>query len=153
MVGTAALFAAACGTQATSGYPLYAKVGAGPGRDRVATLRGAIQTVDGLDVASKGQTFELLPGCHIVTLQRNIGMGTASGAFAANVGLLVIAFAMRPAHSYTITMETDDSTGPVGRYTIVAREKAPDGSATRVPFVRSDDDIASCQRWAQSQGL
>jgi hypothetical protein len=152
MVGTAALFAAACGTQA-GGYPLYAKVGAGPGRDNVATLRGPVQTVDGHDVSGKGQTFELLPGCHVVTLQRNIGMGTASGAFAANVGRLVIAFPMRPAHSYTIVMEQDDSTGPVGRYTIVAREKAPDGSAVRVPFARSDDDITSCQRWAQAQGL
>jgi hypothetical protein len=152
MVGTAALFAAACGTQA-GGHPLYAKVGAGPGPDKVAMLRGPVQTVDGHDVSGKGQTFELLPGCHVVTLQRNIGMGTASGAFAANVGHLVIAFPMRPGHSYTIVMEQDDSSAPVGRYTIVASEKAPDGSVVRVPFARSDDDITSCQRWAQAQGL
>jgi len=152
MVGTAALFGVACGTQA-GGYPLYAKVGAGPGPEKVATLRGPVQTVDGQDVSAKGQTFELLPGCHVVTLQRNIGAGTATGGWAANVGRVVIAFAMRPAHSYFITMETDDSTGPVGRVAIVAREKAPDGSAVRLPFARSDDDIASCQRWAQAQGL
>jgi hypothetical protein len=77
----------------------------------------------------------------------------ASGAFVANIGRLVIAFQMRPAHRYAIAMEHDDSTGPVGRYTIVASEKAPDGSAVRLPFARSDDDIASCQRWAQAQGL
>jgi len=143
----------ACGTQTTAGYPLYAKVGAGPGREKVATLYGPIQTVDGETVAGKGQTFELLPGCHVVTLQRSVGEGTANGAWAANVGHLVIAFEMKAAHRYAIITEVDDSTSPVGHFRIVAREKAPDGTAVRVPFARSDDDVAHCRRWAQSQGL
>jgi len=149
----ACLFAASCGTQASRGYPLYPKLGEGPGRDKVAMLYGPIQTVDGEVVAGKGQTFELLPGCHVVTLQRNIGAGTANGAWAANVGHLVIAFPMRAAHSYVITTDFEDSTAPVGHYQIVAREKAPNGSAVRVPFARSDDDVLNCKRWAESQGL
>jgi hypothetical protein len=147
------LLTASCGTQAASGYPLYAKVGAGPGPDKVALLHGPVQTVDDVNVAGKGQTFELMPGCHVVTLQRNIGAGTASGAWAANVGHLVIAFPMRPAHRYVIAMEIEESSAPVGRYMLVARERAPDGSVTRVPFARSDDDILSCKRWAEAQGL
>jgi len=147
------LLGASCGSQRASGYPLYAKVGAGPGPDKVATLHGPVQTVDDVTVAGKGQTFELLPGCHVVTLQRNIGAGTASGAWAANVGHLVIAFAMRPAHRYVIAMELEESSAPVGRYMIVAREKAPDGSVTRLPFARSEADILDCKRWAQAQGL
>ena len=147
------LLGASCGSQSAGGHPLYAKVGAGPGPDKVATLHGPIQTVDDVNVAGKGRTFELLPGCHVVTLQRNIGAGTASGAFAANVGHLVIALAMRPAHRYVIAMEIEESSAPVGRYMIVAREKAPDGSATRLPFARSEDDIVNCKRWAQSNGL
>jgi len=147
------VLAAACGTQASHGYPLYPKLGDGPGRDKVALLYGPVQIVDEQNVGGKGQTFELLPGCHVVTLQRNIGAGTAGGAVAANVGHVVIAFRMRAAHRYVITMELDDSTGPVGHYMLVAREKGPDGTIVRLPFARSDEDVISCKRWAQEQGL
>jgi hypothetical protein len=147
-----ALFGGACGTQAT-GYPLYAKVGAGPGPDKVAMLHGPVHTVDDYNVAGKGQTFELLPGCHIVTLQRNVGEGTAGGAWAANLPRLVIAFEMKPAHRYMINMDVPDTSGPVGRFHLTASEKTPDGKVVRVPFAGSDEDIRHCKRWAQSQGL
>jgi len=147
-----ALLAGACGTQAPTGYPLYPKLGDGPGADKVATLYGPIQTVDGQDVSSKGRTFELLPGCHVVTLQRNIGEGSASGAWAANFPRLTVAFEMKPAHRYSITTDAKDTSAPVGRVTIFAREKAPDGSTVRVPFAGGDGDIVACRRWAESQG-
>jgi hypothetical protein len=153
VLGGAALFAAACGLQASRGYPLYPKLGDGPGPDKVATLYGPIQSVDGQDVSHKGQTFELLPGCHVVTLQRNIGEGSASGAWAANFPPLTVAFQMKPAHRYAIASSMEDTSGPVGRVTIFAREKAPDGSTVRVPFARSEDDILSCRQWAEAQGL
>jgi hypothetical protein len=147
------LFAAACGLQAARGFPLYSKVGDGPGPDRVATLYGPIQTVDGQDVSRKGQTFELLPGCHVVTLQRNIGEGSANGAWAANLPRLTVAFEMKAAHAYVIRSDMGETSGPVSRVTIVAREKAPDGSTVRIPFARSEDDVSNCRRWAEAQGL
>jgi hypothetical protein len=147
------LLAMACGTQGAAGYPLYAKAGPGPGADKVAMLYGPVQTVDDLDVAGKGQTFELLPGCHVVTLQKNVGEGTANGAWAANLPHLVVAFEMKPAHRYVISVDVPDSSAPVGRMYIMAREKAPDGTVVRVPFARGDEDILNCKRWAQSQGL
>jgi hypothetical protein len=153
LFGVPALLAAACGTQAASGYPLYAKVGDGPGRDKVALLYGPVQTVDDVDVAAKGKTFELLPGCHVVTLQKSIGAGTASGAWAMNVGRLVIPFRMKAAHIYTIKMEIEDASGPVGRARIVAREKDPGGSVVEVGFAGSEDDVLMCRRWAEAQGL
>ena len=152
-VGGAALLAGACGIQSTRGYPLYPRLGDGPGPDHVATLYGPIQTVDGEDVSRKGQTFELMPGCHVVTLQRNIGEGSANGAWAANLPRLTVAFPMKPAHRYAISSEMEDTSGPVGHVTIVARDKAPDGSSVRVPFARSEDDILSCRRWAEAEGL
>jgi hypothetical protein len=146
-----ALAGAACGTQAGA-YPLYAKVGTGPGPAKVAMLHGPIQTVDDQNVASKGQTFELLPGCHIVTLQKSVGAGSANGAWAANLPQLVVAFYMKPAHRYMINTEIPDTSAPVGRFYIFASEKAPDGTVVRVPFARSDEDILNCKRWAESQG-
>jgi hypothetical protein len=153
LLGGAVLFAAACGMQAARGHPLYPKLGDGPGPERVATLHGPIQTVDGLDVSRKGQTFELLPGCHVVTLQRNIGEGSANGAWAANLPRLTVAFEMKPAHAYAISSDMGETSGPVSRVTIFAREKAPDGSMVRVPFARTEDDITNCRRWAEAQGF
>ena len=111
VLGGAALFAAACGLQASRGYPLYRKLGDGPGPDGVATLYGPIQSVDGQDVSHKGQTFELLPGCHVVTLQRNIGEGSANGAWAANLPPLTVAFQMKPAHRYAIASDMTTRAG------------------------------------------
>lgn len=142
----------ACGSQSV-GYPLYAKVGAGPGPEKVATLYGPVQTVDDQDVAARGRTFELLPGCHIVTLQRNIGEGSATGAWAANFPRLVVAFEMKPAHRYIINLTTPDSSAPVGRMVLTASEKAPDGRVVRVPFARSAEDVRNCRHWASAQGL
>jgi hypothetical protein len=147
-----ALVGGACGTQSNA-YPLYAKVGTGPGPEKVAILHGPIQTVDDQNVAAKGQTFELLPGCHIVTLQKNIGAGTANGAWAANLPRLVVAFYMKPAHRYMISSTEPETSAPVGRIHISASEKAPDGTVVRVPFAGSEADIVNCKRWAESQGL
>jgi len=148
----ALLGGASCGTQSV-GYPLYAKVGAGPGPDKVATLYGPIQTVDDQNVAARGRTFELLPGCHVVTLQRSIGEGSASGAWAANLPRLVVAFEMKPAHRYVISSTSPDASAPVGRIVLTASEKAPDGTVVRVPFARSAEDVRNCRNWARSQGL
>jgi hypothetical protein len=140
-------------TRASSGYPLYAKVGDGPGRDKVAMLYGPVGTVDGTNVSHRGQTFELLPGCHIVTAQRNVGQGSASGAWAANLGRMVWAFEMKAGHTYKISVDFQDSSSPTGRVFIDAREQAPNGSMARVPFASSDTDIEACRRWAAAQGL
>ena len=134
------------------GYPLYAKVGEGPGPDKVAMLYGLIATVDGTVVADKGMTFELLPGCHVVTLQRNVGQGNDNGAWAANLPRITYAFEMKPAHSSSIRAELEDTSGPVGRVMIVARERAPHGRMVRWPSARSEADIDDCRRWAATQG-
>jgi len=145
--------AAACATIGPAkGYPLYAKVGAGPGPDKVAMLYGPIATVDGNVVADKGMTFELLPGCHVVTLQRNVGQGNDNGAWAANLPRITYAFEMKPAHGYSIRAEMEDTSGPVGRVMIVARERAPGGASVRWPIARSTADIDECRRWATAPG-
>src|SRR5205085_9598424 len=63
-------WAAACAPVMSPGaYPLYPKIDAGPGPDKVALLRGPIAIVDGQGVSGKGPAFELLPGCHLVAVE------------------------------------------------------------------------------------
>jgi hypothetical protein len=144
----------ACGTAGpVVGYPLYPKLGQGPGQDKVATLHGPIATVDDRVVSDKGMTFELLPGCHVVTLQRNVGQGNDNGFWAANLPRITYAFEMKPAHSYSISAEREDSSGPRFRLRMVARERAPSGATVRVARARTVTDIADCRHWATTQGL
>jgi hypothetical protein len=49
----------------TPGYPLYPGSDSPP-RDGIARLYGPAASVDGHDVSTLGDAFELLPGCHAV---------------------------------------------------------------------------------------
>jgi len=148
-----ALAAPACrriGT--TPAYPLYPNAGAVP-PDRLARLSGPIASVDGQDVATKGSSFDLLPGCHVVVLQHNIGEGSSSGAWVATFGRLVYAFKMRPGHAYLVGSERGESTGPMTWVRIIARERGPEGRAVQVPLARTQSDIDDCKSWARGQGF
>jgi hypothetical protein len=134
------------------GYPLYPKVGGGPGRDKVSFLRGQIAYVDGNGVRDKGTAFELLPGCHVVQLARSVGDSAGDGAWSAHLRRFVFAFEMKPAHTYTVDVRFEGSSSMYGRVFVVAQEHAPDGSAIRVPVARGSD-VDDCRNWAKSQGL
>jgi hypothetical protein len=136
----------------TPAYPLYPNAGGVPA-SRLARLSGPIASVDGQDVGTKGNSFDLLPGCHIVVLQHNIGEGSSSGAWAGNFGRRVYAFKMRPAHLYTIRPEAEDSTGPMTWVRIIARERPPEGRPVQVPLARAQSDIDDCRRWARGEGF
>ena len=84
---------------------------------------------------------------------RNVGQGNDNGAWAANLPRITYAFEMKPAHGYSIRAEMEDTSGPVGRVMIVARERAPGGASVRWPIARSTADIDECRRWATAQGL
>ena len=94
--GLAALFASVpwgCGSIGQiRAYPLYANPEQPRQPQTLARLEGPIATVDGREVASKGTAFELLPGCHVVTLQRKIGQGSDNAAWSADLGPIVYAF-------------------------------------------------------------
>jgi len=137
---------------AARGYPLYPKLGDGPGRDQVSILRGQIAYVDGNGVSDKGTSFELLPGCHVVQLARSVGESAGDGAWSAHLPRFTFAFEMKPAHTYTIDLRFQDTSSMYGRVFVVAQEHAPDGSVVRVPVARGTD-IDDCRNWAKSQGL
>lgn len=67
------LLLAACVGRETRGVPLYP--GPARGADEVAGLIGDIDTVDGRDVSSSERSFEVLPGCHVVTTRARVAQG------------------------------------------------------------------------------
>ena len=152
MLAVLALLPACVPGLASTAYPLYPKVGAGPGPDKVALLRGPIAFVDGNSVAGKGGTFELLPGCHVVQLQHDVGAGSEGGGWSATLPDVFFAFEMKPAHTYSVQTHFEDAGGPYGPVKIIAQEHAPGGSASKVPFAGSYE-INACKEWARAQGL
>jgi hypothetical protein len=60
---------------------------------------------------------------------------------------------MKAAHLYKIIIDLKESSAPVGRIRINARETAPDGSSARLGAARSEADFQDCRNWAVAAGL
>ena len=112
----------------------------------VARLSGYVRYVDGVDVATRGSVFELLPGCHLVGTPDSWGRSEASyGAAVVNTGRLDFALVMRPAHHYAIEVDTDHATGPTGRAWVMAVERDPSGKITKTfGPVQNEEDAERC---------
>jgi hypothetical protein len=131
-------------------YPLYPKVDTGPGPGKVALLRGPISIVDGSAVSGKGQSFELLPGCHLVALDASGAKGNRKGNSSVNPPQVVFALEMRPGYIYTIDTRSAPSDGLSNKWQVTALEHSPDGSIVLVPRARASD-VRDCRNWATSQ--
>jgi hypothetical protein len=138
---------------ASSVYPLYDASTIPRTPAEVATLHGPIATVDGKNVAEKGQAFGLLPGCHIVTLERSVGASDslANGAWAGTLPSMAVVFRMLPAHMYVIDVQLETSSGPLGKMQVRATERTPAGKVTEVPWMRGESDVEECRRWADQE--
>jgi hypothetical protein len=142
---------ASCVTQERRGTPLYPRAEPPRRRDEVALLYGPIATVDDEKVAASGNTFELLPGCHIVTIGGKTGKVDPlhHGGWVATLPPLTYAFRMRAGGSYSIDFEIDPSlgVGPTGTGRVVAREHDAQGRAGVVPPVQNSAEIDACREW------
>ena len=119
-------------------------------RDRttLAQLQGQIATIDGVDVEPYGTVFDLLPGCHVVSLRRKVGEGDQSGAWMADLGPRFYAFRMQSGYLYTIDISVRFGSASHGTLTITAAERDAAGRVVRkVPLVRGARDVEACRAW------
>jgi hypothetical protein len=137
-------------------HPLYS----GPARlaGEVATLTGPVARVDGADVSRLGSSFALLPGCHVVELQKKIGEGSTGGAWSAELGHMVYALQMKAGYSYEIAAQLQAGNGGVGNGTVsgakltaVERDARGRVQGTVAP-VRNDADVQACRASADDRG-
>src|SRR6185503_2309407 len=105
-------------------------------------------------VADLGGWFELLPGCHVVELDRRVAGGSTgltsavylSGEFANTT----YALRMKPGARYVIRREISEGLGGLGstvRVDLSAREEQASGAATDLAPARSAQDVKDCQDW------
>ena len=141
----------ACVGQVRS-YPLYPNPGARRDPAKIARLTGIVATVDGVDVTSHGNTFDLAPGCHVVTLVRTIGQGGEDEPWTADVPRWVYAFRMTGGHVYVIESRVQMGTNQNGTVTVSAVERDGDGTIVGpVNPSRGAQDIQECREWERAQ--
>jgi hypothetical protein len=145
---TLAAALSACGVAGGErGFPLYD--GARAGVDQVATLSGPIATVDGRDVADKGSSFELRPGCHVVATKTDFFDHDATINIGATMGhhpSLTFVVPMKAGLSYVIEHRTLELEGMSARAWLTARELDRSGAAHDLAPTQDQVAIAACLR-------
>ena len=150
-VGLVASPFVACVGQVRS-YPLYPNPQVRREPAKIARLTGIVATVDGVSVASNGNTFDLDPGCHVVTLARTVGQGGEHEPWSADVPRLVYAFKMTAGHAYVIEHRVQMASNRSGSVNVSAVERDASGATVGpVPPVRGGQDVEDCKQWAEAQ--
>jgi hypothetical protein len=135
-------------------FPLYPHPEHRRSPEAVAQLTGPVGQVDGVVVESLGTAFELLPGCHVVTLRRWIGemSSNGGGAWSADLPTMVYAFRMRPGRLYAIDVDVRFRSSMYGTLKITAQERDGAGALlAEVNLVRSSQDVERCMAWGAGQ--
>jgi hypothetical protein len=119
---------------------------------QVADLVGPIAKIDGREVSGLGGRFDLLPGCHIVELDRhsdNSSYSLTGGVYlTGSFPGTVYALRMQAGARYFIKRDTIvEGIGVAVRVVLSAREEAPGGAVTDLSPAKSMDDLKACRAW------
>lgn len=147
-----ATFALACHPAVDApGVPLYPNSATTRlPRDQIAQINGPIIKIDGHDVRDKGGLFDVLPGCHLVELDRNANAGSyalASGAYwVGDFPITIYAIHMKAGARYVIRRDIYSDGMGMGRINLSAREEQANGATADLLPVQSAEEINACTR-------
>jgi hypothetical protein len=117
-------------------------------RSEVAELFGPIAKIDEQEVDGRGGGFELLPGCHVVELDRQMqsdAFSLSSGAYwSGQFPQTIYAMRMKAGARYVIRRDII-SEGQTGRVVLSAREEAGNGATADLAPVQSTADVDACK--------
>jgi hypothetical protein len=149
LIVAVATFPLACHPGADApGVPLYPNAAAARlPRNQVALVEGPIEKVDGQEVGDQGGRFELLPGCHVIELDRrapadNYSLSNTS-YLTGQLSIVYYAIHMMAGGRYEIRRDVVVD-GQMGRITVSAREEAPGGAVTDLYPAKSAEELRSC---------
>jgi hypothetical protein len=141
-----ALLGTACIGGNTRGKALYPTTdGVTPAETEVARLTGEIGGVDGRDVSGQGQSFELLPGCHVVTTRTSWGKFEYGEGLYGNLQQQTFVIHMQPNRSYDFEYELMNRTGSGGTLALHVRERDANARVTAELLpATSQAELANC---------
>jgi hypothetical protein len=124
---------------------------------QVADLTGPIGKIDEREVGSLGGRFDLLPGCHVVELDRqsdNSNYSLTGGIYlTGSFPATTYALRMQAGARYFIQRQlVTQGIGPTMRVVLSAREEAPGGAVTDLEPAKTVDDLKACKAWATTLG-
>jgi hypothetical protein len=146
-----ATLALGCRPGEVAGVPLYPN-GATTQlpRNEIAQVTGPISKIDGRDVLDQGGVFDLLPGCHIVELDRRLTADpySLSGGmyWSGQLPTAIYALRMKAGARYVIRRDLY-ADGTTGRVSLSAREEEMSGAVTDLSPATSVEDIQACKEW------
>ena len=117
-------------------------------RSRVAQVNGPIASIDGRDLRDKGGPFDLLPGCHVVELDRRLTGASYSldGTYlSGQFPRTIYAIRMKASARYLIRRTIDVNSTGQGTMILSAREEGPTGARTDLVPASSMADINACR--------
>jgi hypothetical protein len=136
------------------GVPLYPSgATARLPRSQIAQIAGPIAKVDGQEVIGQDGPFDLLPGCHVVELDRGrlVTEGSAplrgtywNGAFSSST----YAIRVKAGARYVIRLQIyTGGLGPSGnsRGELSVREEQASGAMADLAMAKSAEEIAACR--------
>lgn len=142
----------ACVGGTSRGAALYPTRGDRPPVETVAQLYGDIATVDGASMSGRGRSFELLPGCHVVTTRTSWGERDHSGTMSGNMPMLTYVVQMQPNRSYVLEYDLANRTGNGGTLVFTAKELDANGNTlAQLQPAASDADVARCSATGKSE--
>ena len=150
--------ACAAHTSEIPAYPLYPNPERHLDASKVAKLAaltdaptsGALlKSVDGKDLPDTGtQTFELLPGCHVVQTSNNLTMANDYVAWRGMMASRVFPLRMKPGRTYVVRLSLIQGMSSDARVSIRAEEQDLAGATTATfDAAKSVDEIKACLAW------
>jgi hypothetical protein len=120
-------------------------------RDQIALVAGPIAKIDGQEVVDQGGRYELLPGCHVVELDRRMtanGNSLTGGAYwTGQFPSTVYAIRMKAGARYDIRRDLyADGLGGMGRIALSAREEEANGTGSDIVPANSEEDLKACKQ-------
>ena len=129
LMGGLACFVLGCASgPPPRGHALYTHAQGPKQPSEVAQLAGPIVAVNGKNVTSLGDRFEVLPGCYIVEVQPPMQRNDHKMVFATNTEPIPFAVAARAGHSYVIRSEYIEQMGTL-RLLLEGDEQDMNGSS------------------------
>jgi hypothetical protein len=124
---------------------------------QVADILGPIGKIDGREVGGQGGRFDLLPGCHVIELDRQSDNSNyaLTGAIYLTGGFPATTYALRTQAGARYIIQRQTVTGGIsGTFRIVlsAREEALGGAVTDLVPAKSVHDVKACKDWEATLG-
>jgi hypothetical protein len=129
----------------TRGKALFPESGPTRAENEVARLTGEIGSVDGRDVSGEGQSFELLPGCHVVTTRTSWGKFEYGEGLYGNMPQQSFAISMQANRTYEFQYELVNRTGSGGTMVLHVRERDANARVIAELLAASADELAQCR--------